>query len=374
MNDPIQRVTMPKWGLSMSTGKVVDWLVGEGEDIRPGTDLVDIETDKIAGTLESSQEGVLRRIVAAEGRDIPVGGVIALVAPADVPDSEIEAAAAEAEEALASGEVEPVAGPVQSNVEVDGRRLSYATLGEGDEVVVLVHGFGGDANSWLFLQEPLAEGRTVHALDLPGHGASSKDVGDGSIDTLAGAVVGFLDALGIGRAHLIGHSLGGAVVATAADSAPMRVASLTLVAPIGLGTSLDVGYLRGFAAASSRRELRPQLGKLFADPGQVTRRLVDDVLKYKRLDGVDQALSTLLTTVIGDEGQGKAQAVDISDVVSRLDVPATVIWGDQDVIVAPLPEGVLSDKIPVQIVEKSGHMVHMERPGDLKEKIERVIS
>ena len=46
---------------------------------------------------------------------------------------------------------------------------------------MLVHGFGGDKNSWLFVQQPLAEEHTVHALDLPGHGASGKDVGDGSL-------------------------------------------------------------------------------------------------------------------------------------------------------------------------------------------------
>ena len=74
----------------------------------------------------------------------------------------------------------------------------------------------------------------VHALDLPGHGASDKDVGDGSLAALADVVVGFLDALGISRAHLVGHSLGGAVVAAVARSAPEKVASLTLLAPVGL--------------------------------------------------------------------------------------------------------------------------------------------
>ena len=46
--------------------------------------------------------------------------------------------------------------------------------------MLLVHGFGGDRNSWLFIQEPLAAEHRVYALDLPGHGTSAKDVGDGS--------------------------------------------------------------------------------------------------------------------------------------------------------------------------------------------------
>ena len=108
---------------------------------------------------------------------------------------------------------------------------------------------------------------------------------------LADTVVGFLDALGISRAHLVGHSLGGAVVAAVAKAAPGKVASLTLLAPAGLHRRGRRGYLRGFAAATSRRELKPLLGRLFADPSLVTRQLVDDLLQYKRLDGVDKALS-----------------------------------------------------------------------------------
>ena len=159
--------------------------------------------------------------------------------------------------------------------------------------MVLVHGFGGDKNSWLFVQQPLAEDRTVHALDLPGHGASGKDVGDGSLATLADTVVGFLDA----RRASSGRTWWGTRSAARSSrpspqAAPGKVASLTLLAPAGYGAEADAEYLRGFAAATSRRELKPLLGRLFADESLVTRQLVDDLLRYKRLDGVDKALAT----------------------------------------------------------------------------------
>jgi pyruvate dehydrogenase E2 component (dihydrolipoyllysine-residue acetyltransferase) len=355
----IERVTMPKWGLSMKTGKVIEWFVAEGDTIAKGDDLADIETEKIAGTLESAQEGLLRRIVAKTGVELPVGATLAVVAPPEVPDDEVDAVVAQALAQLESGELGGEEELVPSTAEVDGRTISYITMGDaGGDPFVLVHGFGGDKNSWLFIQQPLSERHTVHALDLPGHGASGKDVGDGSLDTLAGTVLGFLDAVGAERAHLVGHSLGGAVVAAVAARAPDRVASLSLLAPAGFGEDIDAEYLRGFAAASSRRELKPLLGRLFADPSQVTRQLVDDLLKYKRLDGVSTALDTLLGTLL----DGDRQAIDTRALLAGVKAPVTVVWGGADRIL-PIPDGVELQRV------EAGHMLHMEAPNDVLEEL-----
>lgn len=350
----IYKVTMPKWGLSMSSGKITEWIVAEGDEVTDGDELADIDTDKIAGALESTEDGVLRRIVARVGEDVPVGATIALIADPDVPDADIDAAARQARAELDAGEVAEVAGPVTGSVTVDGRRVCYATLGDGPEHVVLVHGYGGDKNSWLFVQEPLSADRTVHALDLPGHGESTKEVGDGSLVLLADAVLGFLREREIPRAHLVGHSLGGAVVVAAAAREPARVSGLTLVAPAGFGPDVDADYLRGFAAASSRRELRPHLGKLFADPALVTRQLTDDLLRYKRLDGVDEVLRALLATLL----DGDKQALDVLPLVA--DVPHTVVWGREDAV---LPLTNTAGLTGVKVVDDAGHMVHLEKPG-----------
>jgi pyruvate dehydrogenase E2 component (dihydrolipoamide acetyltransferase) len=356
-DERIQRVTMPKWGLSMKTGKIVEWFVSEGDTIGKGDDIVDIETDKIAGTLESPVEGPLRRLVAQPGEDLPVGAVLAVVAPEEVPDADIDAVVEEARAAVASGELEAGEEPEPQLVEVGGRTISYLSLGPEDTSVpvVLVHGYGGDKNSWLFVQQPLAEEHRAIALDLPGHGASGKDVGDGSLTTLADCLAGFLDALGIDRAHLVGHSLGGAVVAAVAKASPGKVASLTLIAPAGYTPEVDAEYLRGFASASSRRELKPLVGRLFSDESLVTRQLVDDLLRYKRLDGVDAALSTLLGTLLGD---GDRQAIDTPALLAGVDVPVTVVWGGADRIV-PVPDGVELRRV------EAGHMPHMEAPGEV---------
>ena len=372
----ITSVAMPKWGLSMRSGKITDWVVTEGDAVAPGDDLADIETEKITGTLEADAGGIVRRVIATVGEDVPVGAAIALIAPPDVPDAVLDDLAARARAVIDAGLPEDDgAGPVVETVEAGGRRVSYAGAGDSGDVVLLVHGYGGDRNSWLFLQEPLAARHRVYALDLPGHGTSAKDVGDGSVDLLADAVLGVLDAVGPDRAHLVGHSLGGAVVLAAAARAPGRIASLTLFAPAGFGPSINAGYVRGFAAAQTRRELKPLVGQLFADEQLVTRQVVDDLLAYKRLDGVDAALAALAETLLdGDE-----QRIDSAAAVRALGevVPVTVVWGSADRIIPAEQASSVAAVAPgaaVRVIDGAGHMPHMERPAEAQAAVEETIA
>jgi pyruvate dehydrogenase E2 component (dihydrolipoamide acetyltransferase) len=371
-DERILAVTMPKWGLSMQVGKIIGWTVAEGDDVRVGDELADIETDKIAGTLEATSSGTVRRIVARVGEDVPVSGTIALFAPADVSDDDLDALVQDARAVIEAGVSDEATGePAVETADIGGRKINFVGIGEPGDVVLLVHGYGGDRGSWLFLQAPLAGRHRVYALDLPGHGTSSKELGDGSIDTLADAVVGVLDAIGAEHAHLVGHSMGAAAAIAATARDPKRISSLTLIAPCGFGPEINVGYLRGFADAQTRRELKPIIGQLFAEEGLVTRQIVDDLLAYKRLDGVDAALHSLLGTLLDGDKQRTDSTASLAAIGGA--VPVTVVWGAADRIIPPAQASSVAGAV-CHLLDGTGHMPHMERPAEVLAAIEEAIA
>src|SRR5579884_1884616 len=137
---------------------------------------------------------------------------------------------------LAPWEPEQI-GMERRTVLAGGHRVSYLTGGSGFPVV-LIHGIGSDATIWRHTLHALAPHFTVYAPDLLGCGLSDKPDITYTIDELAASVSDFMDAAGIERAHIIGHSLGGGVALKLHTLQPERFARLGLVASGGLGREL----------------------------------------------------------------------------------------------------------------------------------------
>lgn len=364
----IQPIVMPKWGLAMQEGMVAQWHVEEGAPVAKGQEIVDIETSKIANVFESPASGTLRRRVAAPGETLPVGALLGVLAEGSVADAEVDAFVADFQERLKAqlAAQAQAKGPEFEFVEVDGRRLRYLRAGEGGtDPVLFLHGYGGDLNNWLFNQPAVAERVPTFALDLPGHGGSAKDVGEGTVAALAGTVAGFMDAVGIGRAHLVGHSLGGAIALRLALDHPGSVASATLVCPAGLGPEISMAYVDGFIEAGRRRKMEPVLQMLVADPAMVTGDMIEDVLRFKRLDGVDAALRRLRDGLFRD---GR-QALVLRDRLGEVRCPVQIVWGRQDRIIPAAQADGLAGTVDLALLDDAGHLAHMERAKEVNELI-----
>ncbi len=367
----IHAITMPKWGLAMTEGKVAGWAIGEGDTVSPGTEILDIETSKITNAVETEHSGILRRVCAQEDETLPVGALLGVIAPEAVSDEAIEAFVDGFQaEVAAEAAIEEVAAAEPESVDVGGRSIRYLKIGHEGPAILMIHGFGGDLNNWMFNQPMLAERHVVYAIDLPGHGGSSKDVGAGDVDGLVAVVDGFMDAVGLESAHLVGHSLGGAVSMGIALAHPGRAMSLTLVCSAGLGYEIAHDYIIGFMGASRRKDIKPVIQMLFADPSLVSRDMLEDILKYKRLDGVDAALGAIAGAVFADGRQSWVAR----DRLGEITVPIQAIWGRDDRIVPVAHSDGLPGPVGVHVFEGKGHMVHMEAAPEANRLIEQIAS
>ncbi len=370
MSSAITAITMPKWGLTMTEGTVVGWLKQQGQSFTEGEELLEIETTKITNVLEAPEGGTLRRIMAPAGATLPVGALLAVVAADAVAESEINSFVAGFAVPEASARPDSDAEAVKPReLEAAGLRLRYFELGEGGVPVLLVHGFGADLNTWMFTQPALAEERRAIALELPGHGGSAKDIGSGTPEHLTAALEGAATALGIERVHLVGHSMGGAIAASLALRRPELVATLTLIASAGLGSEINTAFIDGFVRASRRREAVEVLSLLVHDPALVSRTMVEDVLRYKRLDGVAAALAKIAESWFA----GGRQSLDLTAGIAALKLPVQIIWGREDRIIPVSHAEALAARLPVHIVEQSGHLPHMERGGDVARLVKRFV-
>jgi pyruvate dehydrogenase E2 component (dihydrolipoamide acetyltransferase) len=365
-NKEIHAVVVPKWGLTMEEGLLAAWHVVEGAHVAVGDVLADIETSKIANALEAHHGGVLRRQIGRVGETYPCGAVIGIIAAAGIPEEEITAFAARHSQAPA-----PQAGQasaVPQVLELDGRRLRFLGLGEAGTPILLLHGLAGDLNNWLFVQPAISQGRATYAMDLPGHGGSSKDMsGIEDLADIAQLSAAFLDSLAIKQVHVVGHSLGAAIGILLASRHPERVQSLTLLGPVGLGVPPAPEFLEGLVSARNRREVSALVKMLLADERKPSSDMIDNLLKYKRLDGVEAALRRYAELMA-------AAGPALPAAVAEIKTTVHAIWGSRDRVIPPPAAGDLPSNVVLTVLEDAGHLPHLEKSTETVAVIERALS
>ena len=254
------------------------------------------------------------------------------------------------------------AGGIRLHALCDGRR-------EGRAAVLILHGFTGSAESMACVSEPLSEDYFVVRLELVGHGESDApdDVSCYAMDACVQQVLGTVDALGLGRPHLIGYSMGGRTALSAAVTRPECFASLTLV-----------GATAGISDATARKE------RIAADEA-LARRIEDEGLEafvdhwmaiplfasQERLGAV--ALSRARAERMRNRPRGLAHSLrgmgagaqtPIFDRLGDYKGPIQLVVGEEDAkfqgIAAILEAGCVDAR--TAILSEAGHAAHLEQP------------
>ena len=262
--------------------------------------------------------------------------------------------------------------PEDRFVQVGAQLVHIESAGQGPPVLLL-HGFGASTFSWRHVLPGLAESFRVIAVDLNGFGYTQrpKDPEAYTRQGQAALVLGVMDALGIERAHLVGHSYGGALTLWIASRHPGRVRSIVLVdsaAPsfpedrrsgAAAFRPLAFLFLRGYALRPS--VVRKSLERSIYDDSLVTPEMVRGYTERLRVEGLADAYQGLTAP-----RPGPAERVELE----TIDVPALVVWGTEDTLI-PIEGGRrAAERLPraaFVTMEKVGHIPMEERPGELLE-------
>lgn len=274
-------------------------------------------------------------------------------------------------------------------VDVAGARIHVRTTpSDRDDAqpALFVHGLGGSATNWTDLAGLLKHALEVQAIDLPGFGRSGPAPGrDYSLEAHARTVIAYLEQSGRGPVHLVGNSLGGAVSILVAARRPDLVRTLTLISPAVPDLRVRAHPLRsdwrmallivpGLGGLAMRRaagipaetRVKATIALCFADRHRYPRaRLEEAVAELESRIDMTWATEAFLRSMRRLAHTQFVRGRRTWATLRSVQVPALVIWGDTDRLVAPDLAGHVAAAIPdarLLVMEHIGHTAMMEDP------------
>jgi pimeloyl-ACP methyl ester carboxylesterase len=255
---------------------------------------------------------------------------------------------------LAEGQAPPAMPPEKVAV-VMGQHIHYYEAGQGP-VVILLHGLGSNAGIWANNIAPLAAHYHVYAPDQIGFGHSDKPLLDYKIQTFVEFLQGFMESQNIGKAALVGNSLGGWIAADFTAQHPDLVSNLVLVNSAGLrfgqGPIPDLN-------PSSLAGMRLVLELIFYNKQMVT----DELVRYAFMNHLkDNDGYTIQRTLAGFARDQFEESK-----LAAIHTPTLIIWGRNDELI-PLAkgeqfhQGIAGSKLAV--IDQCGHVPELEKPAE----------
>ncbi len=264
-------------------------------------------------------------------------------------------------------------------IDINGWRVRYTRSGAQGPGLVLLHGLGTSLESWWYNLDALGEQFRVFAPDILYFGKSSKPDRPPTPEDFIAFVLGFMDAMGLERTFLLGHSMGGLIATKTVLEHPERFQGLVLSNPAGFGRELVWWLrLRTVFNLNINTEGRPApwlmhfgLGQLFHDPKKVGSDLLDALIEVGQTEGLLRAYNHVIRLGVDWRGIKPEVLQEIRDKAHEICVPTLVIWGKQDRVV-PVTHVAALTRVPnvrVQILDRCGHAPMIEYPETFNELV-----
>jgi pimeloyl-ACP methyl ester carboxylesterase len=264
------------------------------------------------------------------------------------------------------------------HVRIHGHDVGYRRAGQGP-VVLLIHGVAGSSRAWSDVMPLLTNDFTVVAPDLIGHGESAKPMGDYSLGAHASGLRDLLAVLGIERATLVGHSLGGGVAMQLAYQHPEVCERLALVDSGGLGR--EVSWIFRSLTLPGAELVLPALfppflrawgngvARLLHDLGLRSAGAAETWRSYASLtESTNRHAFVRTVRAVIDPGGQTVSARDRLYLTAN--VPTLIVWGDRDGIIPVDHAHATHRTVPssrLEIIEGVGHFPHVEAPDRFAE-------
>jgi pimeloyl-ACP methyl ester carboxylesterase len=243
-------------------------------------------------------------------------------------------------------------------INVRGHDVRYYTGGCGEPLLV-IHGGGGDASTWLRNIEELSSSYAVYAPDLPGYGDSQPLEGRYYIPELAAFIDDFSESLGLEKFHLVGHSLGGGVALNYALRSPHKIKKLVLVSSLCLGKEIAF-WVRLLSIPALLRSVGAVTMALFKGARWVVRKLLKGVEFVIPFSPASISIGGSITTF-------REQALVLANRLDDVLMPTLLVWGAKDGIVPVKHAYVAARAIPdcqLKVFASRGHNVHRDEVSE----------
>lgn len=251
---------------------------------------------------------------------------------------------------------------------INGIQMGYDIIGEEGTPIVLIHGFGLNRRIWVEMTEKYLKPHRVILPDVRGHGETDAPEGAYPMSLLAEDLKELLDFLGIEKAAVCGHSMGGYITLAFAERYSERLAGLGLITT------------RAKADSAGQRADRYRMVEKVRENGAIVlaESLGPKLTKDKAVfnDSYEMLLNSDPLGIIGVL-QGMADRTDRRELLSAITLPALVVAGDQDQIIDLGDARQMADTFPnayFHLISGAGHMPMLEKPEELASGLEWLIS